>query len=89
MSLNIDINRILPVKDSGVCPKIAQKITDFITELQRCESWENVPLEFGRLSVDSIIISLASLGSDSCNSVLPSFVGFGMLKNLAETQHRI
>ena len=39
-------------------------------------SWEDVPLEFSRLSVDSIIISVAFLGSDSCNPVLPSFVGF-------------
>ena len=62
---------------------------DFITELQRCESWENVPLEFSRLSIDSIIVSVAFLGSDSCNSVLPSFVGFGMLKNLSEAQNRI
>ena len=39
--------------------------------------------------MDSIIISVFFLGSDSWNSVLPSFVGFGMLKNLSETQHRI
>ena len=90
MSLNIDMKRILPVKDSGVClSHRAQKFADFITELQRCESWENVPLEFRRLSVDSIIISVASLGSYSRNSVLPSFVAFRMLKNFAETSHRI
>ena len=89
MSLNIDINRILPVKVAGVLSQIAQKIADFITELQRCESWENVPLEFSRLPVDGIIISIAFLGSDSCNPVLPSFVGFGMLKNLSEAPQRI
>ena len=69
MSLNIDINRILPVKVAGVWSQIAQKIIDFITELQRCESWEDVPLQFSRLSADSIIISVAFLGSDSCNPV--------------------
>ena len=68
---------------------MAQKITDFITELQRCESWENVLLEFSRLSIDSMKISVAFLGSVSCNPVLPSFVRFGMLKNLSEAQHRI
>ena len=79
-SLNIDTNRILPVKDSDVCPM----------ELRRSLIlWENVPLEFSRLSVDSIIISVASLGSYSCNSAFPGFVGFRMLKNLSETQHRI
>ena len=42
-------------------------------------------------SVDSPLIaskSVVSLGSDFCNSVLPSFVGFKML-NFAEAQHRI
>ena len=80
MSLNIGIKRILPLKVSGRFSHRAQKIADFITELQRCEYWENVPLEFRRLSVNSIIISVASLGSDSCNPVLPSFVAFRMLK---------
>ena len=50
--MNIDINRILPVKVSAVCP-----IIDFITELQRCEFWEDVPLEFSRLSIGTVIIS--------------------------------
>ena len=89
MSLNIDIKRILPVKVAGVCPKSLSKIIDFTAELQRCESWEDVPLEFSRLFVDSIIISVAFLGSDSCNPVLPSFVGFGMLMDPPEAQHRI
>ena len=88
MPLNIDINRILPVKVTGVCPKLLSRSL-ILSELQRGESWENIPLEFSRLSVDSIIISVAFLGSDSCNCVLSSFVGFGMLKNLSEAQHRI
>ena len=37
---------------------------------------EDVPLELGRLSIDSVIVSVASHGFDPCNSVLPSFVGF-------------
>ena len=89
MSLNIDINKIFPVNVSECLSQIAQKITDFITELHRCESWENVPLEFSRLSIDSIIISVAFPGLDSCNSVLPSFVGIRMLKDPPEAQHRI
>ena len=68
--------------------QVAQ-IIDFITELQRCESWEDVPLEFSRLSLDSIIVFVACLGLDSCNSVLPSFVGIRMLKDSSEAQHRI
>ena len=56
---------------------MAQKITDFITELQRCESWEDVPLEFGRLSIDNIKIAVVPLGSDSCNSVLQASLHSG------------
>ena len=67
----------------------ALKITDFTTELQRCESWENVPLEFRRLSVDGIIIFVVSVDSYSRNSVFPNFVAFKMLKNFVETQYRI
>ena len=72
MSLNIDINKILPVKVSGVCPKSAQQIIDFITELQRCQSWEDVPLEFSRLSTDTVIVSVALRSYDPSNSILPS-----------------
>ena len=57
--------------------------------MQRCESWEDVPLEFSRLSIDTIIISVASPGLDPCNSVLPSFVGFRLKKDPSEAQHRI
>ena len=38
MSLNIDMNMILPVKFSGVSPHLNSKL-DFFTELQRSESW--------------------------------------------------
>ena len=89
MSLNIDIKRILPVKVSGVCPRALSRSLILSTELQRCESWEDVPLEFIWLSIESIIISVAFPGLDSCNSVLQSFVGIVMLKNLSEAQHRI
>ena len=33
-------------------------------ELQRGESWENVPLEFSRLSIDSIIVFVALRSCD-------------------------
>ena len=81
MSLNIDINRILPVKVSVSSPNLLSRSVSFTAELQRCESWEDVPLEFSRLSINTIIISVAFLGFDPCNSVLPSFVGLRMLMN--------
>ena len=84
MSLNIDINRILPVKDSGVC-HIGLRRSLILS--QSCNDVN--PLEFRRLSVDCIIISVAFLGSDSCNPVLPSFVGIWMLKDPPEAQNRI
>ena len=49
----------------------------FTAELQRCESWEDVPLEFGRFSIDSFIVSVAFLGFDPCNSVLPVLLESG------------
>ena len=58
MSLNIDMHIILPVKFSGVSSNLNSKRFDFITELQRFESWENIPLEVHRLTVDSVKISL-------------------------------
>ena len=77
MSLNIDINIILPVKVSGVCPIESSEDRWFYHRAATLWILENVPLEFCRLSVDGIIISVDFLGSDSCNSVLPSFIGFG------------
>ena len=38
MSLNIDMNRILPVKFSGVSPNLYSKLFDLVAELQRNKS---------------------------------------------------
>ena len=56
MSLNIDMKRILLVKFSGVSPNL--NIKHFFTELQRIETWENIPLEFHWLTVDSVQVSV-------------------------------
>ena len=69
MSLNIDINRILSVKVSGACPKSLSKSVTL--PQQRGESWEDVPLEFSRLSIDTVIISSAFL-----SVVIPSIFFF-------------
>ena len=58
VSLNIDINMILPVKFSGVSSNLNSKRFDFFTELQRFDSWENIPLEFHWLAVDSVKVSV-------------------------------
>ena len=89
MSLNIDINRILPVKVSGSSPKLLSRS---VTLPQSC-----IVVNPGKmfhsnsvgLSIDSVIVSVAFLGLDPYNSVLPSFVGICMLKDPPEAQHRI
>ena len=89
MSLNIDINKILPVKVSGVCPK---SLSRSLILSQSCNV-VNPGKMFHSNSVGSpliaVIISVAFLGNDPCNSVLPSFVRFRMLKDPTEAQHRI
>ena len=88
MSLNIDINRILPVKVSGVCPK---SLSTSLILPQSCNV-VNPGKMFHSNSVGSPLIpsvSVASHGFDTCNSVLPSFVGFRKLMDPPEAQHRI
>ena len=46
MSLNIDMNVILPVKFSGVSPNLNSKTFALFAELHSIESWENIPFEF-------------------------------------------
>ena len=86
MSLNIDINKILPVKVSGSSPNL---LSDFTAELQRIKSWEDVPLEFSRLSTDAIKVSVALRSCDPFYPFLPSFVRFRILMDLPKTQYRI
>ena len=57
MTLNIDMKRILPVKFVMLHP-ISTAI-DWIQELERVKSWEDVPLEFRRLFIDSVEVSVA------------------------------
>ena len=57
-------------------------------ELQRSESWEDVPLEFSRLSIDSVIVSVALGSCDPSYPVFPSFVGLRILMDPSKTQHR-
>ena len=76
MSLNIDTSRILPVKVSGVSPNLLSRSVTLPQSCNVCESWENVPLEFSRLSIDSVIVSVALRSCDPFNPFLPSFVGF-------------
>ena len=58
MSLNIDMKMILPVRFSGVSFNLNSNSLNFLTVLQRIESWENIPLEFHWLTVDSVKVSV-------------------------------
>ena len=77
------------MKVSGVSPNLLSRSVDFTAELQRSESWEDVPLEFSRLSIDSVMVSVAFVCYDPSYLVLPSFVGLRMLMDPSKTQHRI
>ena len=76
MSLNIDMNRILPAQLSGVCPK---ELSRLLILSQSCSV----------VNPGKMFYSNSIAGLDPCDYVLPSFVGFGMLKILSEIQHRI
>ena len=69
--------------------QIAQQVFDFTAELQRFESWEDIPLEFSRLSTDTVIVSAALRSCDPFYPFLPSFVGIWILIDLSKTQHTI
>ena len=58
-------------------------------ELQRGESWENIPLEFCRLTIGSVIVSVALISCDPSYPVFPSFVGLRILMDPSKTPHRI
>ena len=88
MSLNININRSLPVKVSGSSPKLLSRS---VTLPQSCNV-VNPGKMFHSNSVGSPMIpsvSVAFLIDDPFNPFLPSFVGFRMLMDLSKAQHRI
>ena len=80
---------MIPVQVSGASPKLLSRSVTFTAELQRGEPWENIPLEFSRLSIDSVKVSVAFVGDDASYHVLPSLVGLRMLMNPSKTHHRI
>ena len=88
MSLNIDINRTVPVKFSGVSPKMLSKL---LTSPQSCNVSKPGKM-FHSNSVGSPLIPSVSVALRSCDPsypVLPSFVGLRILMNPSKTQHRI
>ena len=87
MSLNIDTNRILPVKVSGVSPNLLSRS---VTLPHSC----NV-VNPGKYSTriqsalhDSVIVSVAFLSYDPSYPISPSLVGLRMLMDPSKTQHR-
>ena len=54
MSLNIDMKIIRRVKSSGCTLIFCNELLDFVAELQCGESWENIPLEFHWLTINSV-----------------------------------
>ena len=89
MSLNIDINRILPVTFSGVCRNLQSKS---LTLSQSCNV-SNPGKMFHSNSVGSPLISVkVAVALRRKNPIYPfppSFVRFKILMDLPKTQHRI
>ena len=86
MSLNIERNS-LAVKLSGVSPNLYSKL---LTSSLSCNvlNPEKYSLEFHRLTVDSVKVSVILR---RCNSILflQASLGFRILMDLSKTQHRI
>ena len=90
MSLNIDINRILPVKFSGVSPNLLSKL---LTLSQNCNvSNPGKMFHSNSVSSPSIPSKKVSVALRRCNPFypfLPIFVSFRILMDLSKAQHRI
>ena len=89
MSLNTDTNRICPVKVSGVSPNLLSRSVTLPQNCNVVNPGQNIPLELGRLSIDSVIVSVAFVGDDPFNPFFPSFDGLRMLMNPSKKQQRI
>ena len=62
---------------------------DFVAELQFGGSWEDVPLEFHRLSINSVQSSVFRRTFEPRQSVFPCNVWLKVLVHLSKTQYRI
>ena len=89
MSWNINIQRILPVKVSGVSPNLLSKSLTLSQSCNVSNPGKKVPLEFRRLYIDSVKFSAALRRCDPFYPFLPSFVGIGILMDPPKTQYRI
>ena len=79
MSLNIDMNKILPVKVPGVSPNLLSRSVTLQQSCNVVHPGKIFPLDFSRLSIDSVIVSVAFISYDPSYPVLPSFDGLRML----------
>ena len=88
MSLNIDKNRILPVKVSGVSPNLLSRS---VTLPQSCNVVNPGKIFHSNLVGSPLIpsFSVAFVSRDPSCPFLPSFVGLMMLMNPSSTQYRI
>ena len=61
-----------------------REIFDFLTELHRIESWENIPLEFHWLAVNSVQVSVFLRCFEPLQSLFPYNVWLGVLVYLTQ-----
>ena len=89
MSSNIDIKRILPVKVSGASPNLLSKSLTLSQSCNVSNPGKDCPLEFSRLSIDSVKVSVALRRGNPCYSLFPCFIRFRVLMDPPKTQYRI
>ena len=89
MSLNIDMKMIRPWNSSGGPLTFDRELLDFLTELQRIESWENIPLEFHWLTINCIQSAVLWWTLEPTQLFFPNSIWFWVLVHLSKTLCRI
>ena len=79
MSLNIDMKMILPVK--------SHHLLNLIEDSHCSQSWENLPLEFHKLSINSFQFAEIIVVRIPLNLLLPGFNG--IVSHFSKTEHRV
>ena len=86
VSLYIDMKMIVPLNYSGShCNSVI--FFESLQESQCCDSWEYFPLEFHRLSIDSVQIFEIAIFQIPFNLVLTGFDW--LVTHVRQTEHRV
>ena len=84
---NIDMKMILPVKFSGSHCNSPIILLNLIEDFHYSSPWENLPLEFHRLSINSIQLAEIIVVRMPLNLLLPRFNR--IVSHFSQTEHRV